>query len=125
MPTAKSIPTGAFIRFNNEIYKVVRKEIVAYGTHCHSKTKLILQGLFSKGEKSFNLSHEEHVEEVDITKKGGQIIAKMPNKVQIMDMMSFETLDADITPELLASLKESDEVTFITVDGKTTVLDRR
>ncbi|MBI2139536.1 hypothetical protein HYU14_01320 [Candidatus Woesearchaeota archaeon] len=125
MPTAKSIPTGAFIRFNNEIYKVARKEIVAYGTHCHSKTKLFLQGLFTKGEKSFNLSHEEHVEQVDISKKAGQVIAKIPPRIQVMDMVSFETLDADIAPELLAALNESDEVTFITVEGKTTVLDKR
>src|SRR3989344_2977861 len=106
MVQAKDIYPGMYIRMNNEILKVTKKEIANCGTHCHSKTRLIVRGLFSKGERGFNLGHNEHVETVEVIRKEGQVISKLPDKVQIMDVVSFETMDADVDAELLESLNE-------------------
>ncbi|MBW2974528.1 hypothetical protein KY366_02320 [Candidatus Woesearchaeota archaeon] len=125
MTEAKELRAGNYIRVNNEIMKVLRKEIVAYGTHSHSKTKLIIQGLFSKGEKSINLNHHDNVETVDIIKKQGQVISKLPDKVQVMDSVSYETLDADADNELLEGLNEGDNVTFVDVEGNARVIEKR
>src|SRR3989344_2268080 len=121
MVQAKDIYPGMYIRMNNEVLKVTKKEIANCGTHCHSKTRLIVRGLFTKGERSFNLGHNENVETVEIMRKEGQVIAKLPDKLQIMDVLSFETLDADVDKSLLEELNEGDSVTFINVEGKTTV----
>jgi len=86
--------------------KVTRKEVVAYGTHSHSKTKLFLQGLVKKGEKNINLNHHDNVEMVDIIRKEGQVISKVSDKVQIMDNTNYETVDADVDKELLEYTKE-------------------
>jgi len=125
MTEAKDIKKGAYIRYNNEVLKVVRKEVVACGTHSHSKTKIFVQGLHGGGEKSFNLSHSENVEELPIWRKEAQVISKMPDKVQIMDVQSYETFDAEIGKELLETLNEGDSVTFINLEGKNIVLDKR
>ncbi|MFH1642709.1 MAG: hypothetical protein ABIC04_07485 [Nanoarchaeota archaeon] len=124
MTAAKDLQKGRYVRVNNEILQVIRKEIVAYGTHSHSKTKLFVKGLFSKGEKSFNLSHHENVEEVGITKKKASVISKGPDKIQIMDSHSYETLDADIEAELLQEINEGDEVVFINFEGFIKVLEK-
>jgi translation elongation factor P/translation initiation factor 5A len=124
MTEAKKLKQGNYIKINNEILKVVRKEIVAYGTHSHSKTKLFVQGLFSKGEKSINMSHHENVDTVDIIKKQGQIIS-LTDKAQIMDNVSYETVDADVDSELIKELNEGDIVTFINFEGKALVLEKR
>jgi translation elongation factor P/translation initiation factor 5A len=124
MTEAKKLKQGNYIKINNEILKVVRKEIVAYGTHSHSKTKLFVQGLFSKGEKSINMSHHENVDTVDIIKKQGQILS-LTDKAQVMDNVSYETVDADVDPELIKELNEGDIVTFINFEGKALVLEKR
>ena len=125
MTEAKELRPGNYIKLNNEILKVTRKEIVAYGTHSHSKTKLFVRGLFSKGEKTMNLNHHEKVEMVDITRKEGQVVSKLTDKVQVMDNVSYETVDADADKELLEELNEGDTVTFINFEGKSRVLEKR
>src|SRR3989344_6130760 len=117
MVQAKDIYPGMYIRMNNEILKVTKKEIANCGTHCHSKTRLIVRGLFSKGERGFNLGHNENVETIDIMRKEGQVISKLQDKVQIMDVVSYETMDADADKELLETINEGDSVTFITFEG--------
>jgi|TARA_Y100000310_G_C20239067_1_gene603755 translation elongation factor P/translation initiation factor 5A len=124
MTEAKELKAGNYVRINNEILKVVRKEIVAYGTHSHSKTKLFVQGLFSKGEKSINMSHHDNVEMVDIVRKQGQILS-LTDKAQVMDNVSYETVDADVEPGLIKELNEGDIVTFINFEGKAMVLEKR
>jgi len=125
MPSIKDLKIGTYVRYQNAIFRVLRKEIVAYGTHCHSKTKLFLQPLNSKGEKSFNFNHSDSLEELDIVRKAGQVISKGAKGIQIMDTLTYETIDAEIEPELLEQLKEGDIVTFIQVEGKTMVLEKR
>ena len=125
MTEAKELRIGDYIKIGNEILRVTRKEVVACGTHSHSKTKLFVQGLFSKGEKNINLSHHDNIETVDIRKKEGNVIAKLPGKVQLMDNVSYETLDADCDNELLEELNEGDNVIFINFEGKTKVIEKR
>jgi len=124
MTEAKELKQGNYIRINKEILKVVRKEVVACGTHSHSKTKLFVQGLFSKGEKTINMSHHENVDMVNIIKKQGQILS-LTDKAQVMDNVSYETVDADVDSELIKELNEGDIVTFINFEGKALVLEKR
>src|SRR3989338_4323218 len=116
---AKGLEKGMYISYNNKIFKVTRKEVVACGTHSHSKTKLFVQPLFGGGEKSINLAHHDNVDVVEIIKKEGQVIAKIADKVQLMDTRSYETLDADVDKELFEQLKEGDNVIFINFKGQT------
>ena len=125
MTEAKELQKGMYISYNNEIFKVTRKEVVACGTHSHSKTKLFVQPLFGGGEKPINLAHHDSVDVVDIIKKEGQVIAKMAGKVQLMDTRSYETMDADVDDGLLKEISEGDNVTFISFRGQTRVLEKR
>ncbi len=125
MTEAKDLRKGAYILHNGEIMQVVRKETVAYGTHSHSKTKLFLRSLLSKGEKDINLMHHDKVEELDITRKAAQVISKMGEAVQIMDSVSYETFDAKIEPETLQEVSEGETVTFIEYNGHAPGLEKR
>jgi len=114
---AKEANIGQWILFQNEPYQIKRKENVAFGTHSHSKTKLFLKPLSKGGVKEAIFSHTDRLEEVEIVKKTGNVIAKLQNKVQIMDTVSYETFDADVDKELLNTIKEGDEVIFINYNG--------
>lgn len=125
MATASELKKGDYFRHNNEILKVIRKEVVVYGTHSHSKLKLYVQALNKKGEKAINLHHTDKVEILDIIRKSAQVISKLPDKVQIMDSVSFETLDANADEELINEINEGDEVTFIDLEGNIKILEKR
>ena len=104
---------------------VLRKEVVAFGTHSHSKLKIFFQGLNEKGERSANFQHTDKVEIVDIIRKLGQVISKFNSNIQVMDMVSYETLDANASADLLNELNEGDNVTFIELNGNVQILEKR
>lgn len=125
MTTATELEKGSYFIVNNEPVRVARKEVVAFGTHSHSKLKIFYQPLNGGGEKSITLQHADKVEIVEITRKLGQVISKANNKVQVMDMVSYETLDASAPPEIFNGLGEGDQVTFIDLKGDVKILEKR
>ena len=125
MSTASELKRGSYFIHNGEPVCVVRKEIVVYGTHSHSKLKLFIQGLNKKGERSINLHHTDKVEILDITRKTGQVISKTNDKVQIMDNVSYETIDANAPEDLLNELNEGDQVIFVDFKGNVQIIEKR
>ena len=125
MAAASDLKKGDYFKHNNEMLRIIRKEVVVYGTHSHSKLKLFVQSLDKKGEKSINLHHTDKVEILDIIRKAAQVLSKTQGKVQIMDNVSYETFDADIDEELHNNLNEGDEVTFIDLEGNIKILEKR
>ena len=125
MPTASELERGNYFLVNSEPVRVTRKEVVAFGTHSHSKLKIFYQPLNGGGEKTITLQHADKVEIVEIIRKLGQVISKGNNKVQIMDMVSYETLDATAPSEISNGLNEGDQVTFIDLKGDVKILEKR
>lgn len=125
MPVASDLEKGNYFIYNGEPVRVIRKEVVSVGTHSHTKLKFYIQGLREKGERTVTFQHSDRVEKVDITRKQGQIISKANNKVQLMDSVSYETLDSTLPPELANDINEGDTVTFIELNGAVEILDKR
>ena len=125
MPTASELERGNYFIYNGEPVRVVRKEVIVVGTHSHSKLKFYIQGLREKGEKTVTFQHSDRVEKIEIMRKQGQIISKTSNKVQIMDAISYETLDSTLPPELINDINEGDNVTFVELNGSVEILDKR
>ena len=125
MPTASELERGNYFIYNNEPVRVLRKEVIVVGTHSHSKLKFYIQGLREKGERSITFQHSDRVEKIEIMRKQGQIISKSGNKVQLMDAVSYETLDSNLPQELADDVNEGDNVTFVDLNGKIEILDKR
>ncbi|MBI2657894.1 hypothetical protein HYX08_04335 [Candidatus Woesearchaeota archaeon] len=125
MAIASELEKGNYFIYNNEPVRVVRKEVIVVGTHSHSKLKFYIQGLREKGERTAIFQHSDRVDKIEIMRKNGQIISKIGNKVQLMDNMSYETLDSSLPAELINDINEGDTVTFIEVNGRVEILDKR
>ena len=125
MVAASDLKKGDYFKHNNEMLRLIRKEVVVYGTHSHSKLKLFVQSLDKKGEKSINMHHTDKVEILDIIRKAAQVLSKTQDKVQIMDNVSYETFDANTNEEIFNELNEGDEVTFIDLEGNIKILEKR
>ncbi len=124
MVEAKETTKGMSVLHNNTLYRIAKKEVIAVGTHSHSKTKLFLKPLFGGGTKELVFAHTDNVEVVEVIKKTGQVISKSEQHVQLMDIQSFETMDADINLGV-EELNEGDEVIFVEYNGKVTVLEKK
>ena len=74
MSTATELTKGSYLIYKGKLVEVSRREVVAYGTHSHSKLKIFFHGLNERGESNINMHHTDKVEIVDIVKKTGQII---------------------------------------------------
>ena len=125
MASASDLNAGNYFLHNNEPVQVVKKEVIAYGTNSHTKLKFYFKPLTGGGEKTVTMGHIDKVDILDITRKSGMIIAKMQDKVQIMDSQSYETFDAKIDPDLLESMNENDEVIFVDYQGNAQVLEKK
>ena len=125
MPTASELERGNYFIYNNEPVRVLRKEVIVVGTHSHSKLKFYIQGLNERGERTVTFHHTDKVEIVEIIRKQSQIISKSNNKVQLMDMVTYETLDSAVSSELFNELNENDQVTFVNIDGNVQILEKR
>lgn len=117
---------GTCIMNRGEPARVVQKERVTVGTHMHSKTKLTVQGLFSGKSEVLTLGHHENLEDIEIINKKGQVVAKIsPNQLQLMDLVSYETLSATVADEIFQKLQEGSIVTFIDFNGKVIVMEAK
>lgn len=121
---AQNVVKGTYILYNKSPHLVTRKEVVVYGTHSHSKTKIYLKPLEGGGEKSLVMAHHDHVDALDIQRKSAQVISRSGDLLQIMDNVSFETFDAELADGVEDEIMEGDEVTFVNF-GKATVLSLR
>ena len=124
MASASELEKGKCFEYKGDFYRVKRKELVAYGTHSHTKLKIIVEPAFGGGEKTFTFAHQDKVDVVDIIKKKAQVIAKSDNNLQIMDSQSYETFDAEADSEIMGKIEEGDIVIFVNHNNKTIVLDK-
>jgi len=125
MASATELKKGSYMIYKGKLVEVSRKEVVAYGTHSHTKLKIFFHELGERGESNINMHHTDSVEIADITRKTGQVISKADDKVQVMDSMTYETLDASATKEVLNEIKEGDEVVFIDFNGSIQIIEKK
>ena len=125
MSIASELEMGNYFIYSGEPVRVIRREVIVVGTHSHSKLKFYIQGLREKGERTVTFQHSDRVDKIEIMRKQGQIISKTANKVQLMDAVTYETLDSSLPQELADEVNEGDNVTFIELNGKVEILDKR
>lgn len=121
---AAEIKKGQHFEYQNNIWRVTKKEVVAVGTHSHTKIKIYAKPMEGGGEKNFIFAHQDKIEYLEITRKTAQVISKTPDAVQIMDNVSFETFDAKCEKGLLDEINEGDAVIFVDVKGITQILEK-
>jgi translation elongation factor P/translation initiation factor 5A len=87
--------------------------------------KVVLENLFS-GEMinaSFDLTQD--IPEADVKRKCATILSKTEDKLEIMDMINFDTFKVSPRPEVFNQASENDQVTYIQFEDKTKVLEVR
>ena len=125
MKGVKELQKGDHINYRDAPYRILKKEIIAVGTHSHTKVKITAQNVMNGVTETINFAPHTNVNDVEILRKRGQVIANQPQNLQIMDLVSYETLNAIANDELQQQLQDGDEVTFIEFQGTVRVLEKR
>jgi len=125
MKGVKELQKGDHMDYRDAPYRVLKKEVIAVGTHSHTKVKITAQNILNGVTETLNFAPHTNVDDVEILRKKGQIIANQPQNLQVMDLVSYETLNASANEELLKQLQEGDEITFIEFKGSVRVLEKR
>lgn len=109
---------GRYIIMDGEACKILDMQKSAPGKHGHAKYRVSAQTLLTNSKKIKVYTSHASVKVPIIEKKDAQVLSVSGNAVQVMDMESFETFEAEKDKELDAELKPDDNVIYWEIMGK-------
>jgi translation initiation factor 5A len=115
---------GGYMMIEGEPCKIMDITKSKPGKHGSAKARIVAIGVFDNQKRQFVKPVDCGAEVPIIDKRTGQLFAINPNSVQIMDLETFEYLDAPFPDEEdvpKAKLTAGAEVEYWTILGKTKI----
>lgn len=123
MTNTSQLSKGSYVTYKGEPC-VIRDLEHMSGNKEDTKVKIVLEGLMTGKIVNSSLSLSE-MQEADVRRRCATVIAKSKDKLQILDSVSFDTIDADVSKELFEQAGENDQVTYIRFGDNAKVLEIR
>ncbi len=119
-----SIKVGSYVMVENEPCRIVDYSKSKPGKHGAAKARVVAIGVFDGVKRSFVKPVDSNVEVPLIEKRSGQVLSLMPSAIQIMDLETFEVLEAPIPEdaELKGRLANGVEVEYWRILGRTKIM---
>ncbi len=93
------------------------------GKHGSAKARIVAVGVFDEAKRTLVKPVNAQVEVPIIEKRGGQVIALLPTAVQVMDLETYEILEAPLPEEEIRSkLASGVEVEYWRILGRTRIM---
>jgi len=115
-----SLRVGGYMIIDNEPCRIVDITKSKPGKHGSAKARIVAIGVFDNQKRQFVKPVDSNAEIPIIDKRTGQVFAVNPNGVQIMDLETFEYLDAPFPEEedLKAKLSAGVEIEYWKIMGR-------
>ena len=94
-----ALRVGGYMLIDNEPCRIVDITKSKPGKHGSAKARIVAIGVFDGSKRTFVKPVSSNAETPIIDKRPGQIFAVSPTSVQIMDLETFEYLDAPYPEE--------------------------
>ena len=114
---ATELKVGTNVNVEGEPCTVKKIDISKTGKHGHSKARVEAVGIISGVKKVFVVPGHERVEVPNVDKRKGQVLS-IADKVSIMDLESFETLEVACPEDVKSELEENSNVEYWDVEGE-------
>ncbi len=108
---------GTHILIDGRPFTIKKIDISKTGKHGHSKARVEAAGILSSGKKVFVVPGHDRLEVPMINKKKGQVLS-ISDKVSVMDLESFETLEIVCPDDVKSELEENCNVEYWDVEGE-------
>ncbi len=115
-----SLRVGGYMIIDNEPCRIVDITKSKPGKHGSAKARIVAIGIFDGVKRSIVKPVDANAEVPIIEKRSGQVFAINPSSVQIMDLETYEYLDAPFPEdeELKAKLTSGVEIEYWRILGK-------
>jgi len=121
-----SLKIGQYIMIDDEPCRIVEYEKSKPGKHGAAKARIVGIGIFTGQKRSIVSPVDAKVEVPVIEKRTGQIISILGDTLQLMDLETYETLEAPIPEEEeLGALTSGLEVEYWRILGKIKVVRKK
>lgn len=119
-----SLREGRYIIVDGEPCRIVDITKSKPGKHGSAKARIVAIGIFDGAKRSFVKPVDANVEVPMINKRSGQVFAVTSSGVQIMDLETYEYLDAPFPEEdeLKAKLVPGVEIEYWRILGRVKIV---
>jgi len=107
---------GTNIILDGNPYTIKKIDVSKTGKHGHAKVRVEAMGIISGNKKVFVVPGHDRFEVPLIDKRKGQVLS-VSDKVSIMDLESFETLELNADEEIKSQLEANSNVEYWDVEG--------
>ena len=114
----RELKENRYVIIDNEPCKIISITTSKPGKHGEAKARIDAVGVFDNQKRSvvFPVRHKVQIPVID--KRTAQVVAIMGDKVQLMDMETYETFEMEIPEEFKGKLKEGEEIQYLQAMGK-------
>ncbi len=111
---------GSYVVIDGEPCRVVDVSKAKTGKHGSAKVHLVAIGLFTGSRKTVTGPSDQRIEIPIIDKRVAQIIAVLGDRVQLMDLESYETFEVDMPKDenIASKLSPGTEVEYWSALGR-------
>lgn len=115
-----TLKVGSFLVVDGEPCRIVSLTKSKPGKHGSAKARIVAIGVFDDAKRSLVKPVNAQVEVPIIDKRTGQVIAVLPNAVQLMDLETYEVFEGPIPEEaeIKAKLSSGTEVEYWRILGR-------
>lgn len=113
---ATEVKVGTNIIVDGEPCTVRKIDISKTGKHGHAKCRIECVGILNDNKKVFVVPGHERLEVPMVDKRKGQVLS-VGEKVSLMDLESFETLEVAAPEEVKSELEVNSNVEYWDIEG--------
>lgn len=114
---ATEAKVGTNILLDGKSYTVKKIDISSTGKHGHSKCRVEAVGIINGNKKVFVIPGHDRFEIPLVDKRKAQILS-IGEKVSVMDLENFETIEIPCDEEIKSELEENSNVEYWDIEGE-------
>jgi len=108
---------GTNIMLDGEPHTVKKIDISRTGKHGHAKARIEAVGIINGQKKVFVIPGHDKLEVPMVDKRKAQVLS-ITEKVSVMDLENFETIDIACPEEIKSELEENCNVEYWDIEGQ-------
>ncbi|GAI92011.1 unnamed protein product [marine sediment metagenome] len=108
---------GTNIMLDGEPHTVKKIDISRTGKHGHAKARIEAVGIINGQKKVFVIPGHDKLEVPMVDKRKAQVLS-ITEKVSVMDLENFETIDIACPEDIKSELEENCNVEYWDIEGK-------
>ena len=109
---------GTNIIHEGVTYTIKKIDISKTGKHGHAKCRIEAANMFTGNKKIFVIPGHDKLEVPMVTKNKAQVLSIVGDKLSVMNIESFETIEIDVPEEFEGQFVENDNLEYWDIEGK-------